>query len=85
MDHWNIEVDWTGVLRVTPMNSESWARALSTVRLFRSYDYGPGWEDSLRAPDAILAEKGDAELTTTVYCDAKVPVTIETVGVPAAE
>ena len=84
MDYWNIEVDWTGALRVTPMNRESLARALSATRLFRSYDYGPGYEESLMAADAILARKGKAEMTATVQCDAKGRVAIEAVRVSVA-
>ena len=84
MDHWNIEVDWTGALHVTPMNRESLARALSATRVFRSYDYGPGYEESLRAADAILARRGKVEMTATVQCDAKEPVAIETARVSAA-
>lgn len=84
MDHWNIEVDWAGALRVTPMNRESLARALSAPRLFRSYDYGPGYEESLRAADAILARRGKGEMTAAVQWDAREPVAIETVQVSAA-
>lgn len=84
MDYWNIEIDWTGVLRVTPMNRESIARALSAVRLYRSHDYRPGYQRSLKAADAILAEKSGTELTATVACDSNEPVTIETVRVAAA-
>ncbi len=83
MDHWNIEVDWTGVLRATPMNRESLGRALSAVRLFGSHNYASGYEESLRAADAILAEKDKAEMAATVVCDASQPVTIETVRVRA--
>lgn len=66
MDYWNIESDWTGVLRVTPMNRESITRALSAVRLYRSHDYRPGYQASLKAADGILAEKSGTELTATV-------------------
>lgn len=82
MDHWNIDVDWTGVLCVTPMNREALARALSAFRLFRgNYDYSPGYEELLRAADAILARRSKAEMTATVQCDATEPVTIGTVSV----
>src|SRR5215467_10395609 len=54
MDHWNIEVDWTDVLRVTPVNREGLARALKAFHLYRgSHDYGHGYEASLRAADTI--------------------------------
>jgi hypothetical protein len=84
MDYWNIEVDWTGALRTTPMNRESLARARSATRVFRCYDYGPGYEGSLRAADAILARRDKTEMTATVQCDAKEPVAIETVRVSTA-
>ena len=83
MDYWNIEVDWTGVLCVTPMNRESLARALSAFRLFRSYDYGPGYEESLRAADVVLATRCEAEMTAVVECEEQEPVAIEVVSVRA--
>lgn len=84
MDYWNIEVDWTCAIHVTPMNRDSLARALSAARLFRSFDYGPGYEESLRAADAILARREKAEMTATVQCDAREPLAIETVQVSTA-
>jgi hypothetical protein len=84
-DYWNIEVDSTGLLRVTPMNRESLDRALSAFRLYRGgYDYGTGYQESLRAADHTLAQRGEAEMTVTVQFDAQEPVTIETVRVAAA-
>jgi hypothetical protein len=83
MDHWNMEVDWTGALRVTPTNRESLARALCATRLFRSYDYGRGYEESLSAADAILGRRGKAEMMARVQCDARESVAIEMVRVPA--
>jgi len=84
MDHWNIEVDWTGVLRATPMNRESLGRALSAVRLFGSHNYAPGYEESLKAADAILARKGKAKMKATLHCDSTELVRIETVDVSVA-
>lgn len=81
MDHWNIEADWNGVLRVTPMNREALARALSAIRLFRSYDSPPGYEEALRTADAILARTSKGEMTVTVECDGKEPVSVETISV----
>ena len=85
MDHWSLELDWTGVLRVTPLNREGLAGALKAFRLYRgNYDYGPGYEASLRKADAILAPRGKAEMTATVRFEAKEPVRIETVRIPVA-
>jgi hypothetical protein len=85
MDHWSLELDWTGVLRVTPVNREGLAGALHAFRLYRgNYDHGPGYEESLKVADAILARRGEAEMTATVRFEAKEPVTIETVRATAA-
>ena len=84
MDHWNIEVDWSGVLQVTPMNRESLGRALSAMRLFHTYDYGEGYEESLRAADAILGQRSGAEMIATARYDSKEPITVKTVRVLAA-
>lgn len=84
MDHWNIEFDWTGALQATPRNRESLSRALSAIRLFRSYDYPPGYEEALRTADATLIQIGNGEMTVKVQCDAKEPVSVETVRVALA-
>jgi hypothetical protein len=84
MDYADIESYWTGRLRVTPMNRDAVQRALSAYRLFRKYEYPPGYEDKLRAADAALARVPEVELTAVVNCEASEPIDIETVRVPAS-
>jgi hypothetical protein len=85
MDYGEIETEWTGKVQVTPMNRESIARALSAFRLFkRSYEYPPGYEESLNVADAGLADKGDADLIATIQGKLEHPITIEIVSVRAA-
>jgi hypothetical protein len=82
MDYGEIEAEWTGKLQVTPMNRESIGRALSALRLFRRvHEYLPAYEESLGAADALLAQKGEADLTATVQCETEKPIAIETVPV----
>ena len=81
MDYADIEGFWTGRLEVIPMNRASLQGALSASRLFRSYVYPPGYQDSLTAADAALADIPEAELTATVQCETSESIAIETVRV----
>jgi hypothetical protein len=84
MDYGDLETEWTGKLRVTPMNRESIERALSAVRLFRRvHKYPPGFEEALRAAAAVLAQMSEAGVSATVQCETEEPITIETVSVRA--
>jgi hypothetical protein len=84
MDYGDLETEWTGKLRVTPMNRESIERALSALRLFgRVHEYPPGYEESLKAADALLAQRGEADLIATVQCETEEPISVETTSVRA--
>jgi hypothetical protein len=83
MDYADIESYWTGKLRVTPMNRDAVQRSLSAYRLFRKYEYPPGYEDKLLAADAALTRVAEVDLTAVVNCEASGPIDVETVRVPA--
>lgn len=84
MNYGDLEIEWTGKLRVTPMNRKSIEHALSALRLFgRVHEYPPGYGDSLEAAHALLAQRGEADLIATVQCETEEPISVETASVRA--
>jgi hypothetical protein len=81
MDYADIETYWTGNLRVTPMDRAALARALSAFRRFRGFEFAPGYEQSLQAADAALANIPNAEIVPAAQCESSEPVRIEAVSV----
>lgn len=84
MDYGGIEIEWTGILGVTPMNRQALAGALAAYKLFKSsYEYAPGYEEALKAAEAFLSQEGDVEMNATFQIETKEPATLEIVAVRA--
>ena len=83
MDYADIDVHWTGRMMATPINRDAIKGALSAYRLFRSYEFPPGYEQMLLAADAILSEIPTATLEASVRCEPEKILTIEEVPVRA--
>ena len=81
MDYAPLEAFWTGTIRIVPLNREALQRALSAARLFRRYEYPPGYQDLLLAAAAILSKSAGTKLSATVQCDTGEPITIDAASV----
>jgi hypothetical protein len=75
MDYGDVETDFSGELKVTPMNREALSRALAAYSMFNKVSpYPTGYEENVRrARDAL--EHGNGELVVeTSASDASVKV-----------
>jgi hypothetical protein len=81
MDYADLETHWTGRLRATPMNREAVGHALAAYKLFRRFEYPPGYEHDLHAADAALEKISDAKLKAVVRCETADPIEVESLTV----
>ncbi|WP_242395822.1 hypothetical protein [Anaeromyxobacter oryzisoli] len=82
MDYGDVEADFSGELKVTPMNREALSRALTAYSMFNNVSpYPAGYEENVRrARDALEHENGVLVVETSTS-DATVKVLC--VSVPA--